>query len=340
MFIVRPAIKEDFDAIYQMSKFTQSGLTTLPHDKEILQNRIMESHRSFDSDINKPKGETYLFVIENDSRVVGICSIVSKVGGFEPLYTYEIKTSLKKSRLLNVQNEIKFLQLLRVHNGPSELGTLFLLPEARKKGTGRLLSLSRLLFIAQYPSRFEDRIIAEMRGYFDENGKSPFWEAVSRYFFPTEFEVVDLMQMKDKSFIEDLIPEHPLYISLLPYAAQKVIGKVHKDTEPALRLLKEAGFECTNEISIFDAGPVVSAQTNTLGIVKDSQKALIAGFVDDIDSDDLYLIANIKSISHFRATIGKIIRIDGRTVQLTNEVGESLQLMVNDPVRYFLLNAE
>jgi arginine N-succinyltransferase len=319
-----------------MSKFTQIGLTTLPHDKKILCNRILESLHSFSSDLDKPKGDPYLFVLEDISThaVIGICGVLSKIGGFEPFYTYEIKTILKKSRHLNVKNEITYLRLLRVHNGPSEAGTLFLMPQARQNGAGRLLSLSRFLFIAQYRKRFEKRIVAEMRGYFDNNGKSPFWESVSRYFFPVEFEIADLMQMKDKSFIEDLIPEHPLYVALLPYAAQKVIGKIYKDTEPALHILEREGFKRTNEVSIFDAGPVVSAKVDEIRSVKDSRVAEIAGFVDSINSKNLYLIANVQSISHFRVAIGQLRKLRNQSIRVTKEVGSALCLKTSDQVRY------
>ena len=38
--------------------------------------------------VDNPKGESYLFVMENNNELVGICGIISKVGGFEPFYTY------------------------------------------------------------------------------------------------------------------------------------------------------------------------------------------------------------------------------------------------------------
>jgi arginine N-succinyltransferase len=71
-----------------------------------------------------------------------------------------------------------------------------------------------------------------------------------------------------KGFIADLMPDHPLYVPLLPAAAQEVIGQVHTNTEPALRLLLSEGFARTNEVDIFDAGPLLRAATREIRTVR------------------------------------------------------------------------
>ena len=43
--------------------------------------------------------------------------------------------------------------------------------------------------------------------------------------------------MVNKGFIADLMPKHPIYTHLLSAEAQKVLGKVHAQTEPALERL-------------------------------------------------------------------------------------------------------
>ena len=45
----------------------------------------------------------------------------------------------------------------------------------------------------------------------------------------------------NKKFIADLMPDHPIYIPLLPYSAQEVIGKPHKESAPAVKNLKAEG---------------------------------------------------------------------------------------------------
>lgn len=342
MLVVRPVKETDLDQIYKISRFTKAGLTTLPHDKKILGNRIYESLHSFRLQSEKPKGDSYIFVLEDTTthRVLGVSGINSKVGGFEPFYKYKIKKIRKKSRQLHIENTIHYLQLSREHNGPTEIGSLFLIPQARNKGAGRLLSLSRFLFIAQHRKRFEKEIISEMRGYFDKKGRSPFWEAVGRYFFAVAFKKADLMQMRNKAFIKDLIPEHPIYIPLLSYVAQKAIGKVHKETEPALHFLETEGFRVTDDIDIFEAGPVVSAKANKIRSIRESHQALVVGFVDHIKEDRQYIISNMKSARHFRATMGPLKIFKDRRVKITKKTGEILSVTEKDKVCFVSLKSE
>lgn len=67
--------------------------------------------------------------------------------------------------------------------GSSELCTLFLDPEWRKEGNGYLLSKSRFMFMAAFRDKFNDKVVAEMRGVIDEHGYSPFWQSLGKRFF-------------------------------------------------------------------------------------------------------------------------------------------------------------
>jgi RimJ/RimL family protein N-acetyltransferase len=50
-----------------------------------------------------------------------------------------------------------------------------------------------------------------MRGYIDESGKSPFWEAVGRNFFEFDYYAADVLSgLGEKEFIADLMPRHPM----------------------------------------------------------------------------------------------------------------------------------
>ena len=62
----------------------------------------------------------------------------------------EIETSTIHSYLLKVHKEAKTLHLVQEHNGPCEIGSLFLHPDYRKGGNGWLLSLVRFLFMAEH----------------------------------------------------------------------------------------------------------------------------------------------------------------------------------------------
>ncbi len=334
MYIVRPVKRSDLNQLYALAKLAKAGLTTLPCDKRLLRTRIDESLKGFSKKVTKPGGEVYLFVMESTKtkRLVGTSGIVSRVGIKEPHYTYEIKQAYKESKSLNVKKVIHYLKLKMVYNGPSEIGTLFLKPSVREKDCGRLLAFSRYLFIAQNRRRFAGKVIAELRGVIDENGHSPFWNAVCKHFFMVEFKKADLMVMQDKSFIAELIPKHPIYIPLLPISAQKVIGGVHANTIPALKLLQKEGFDNIPEIDIFEAGPVLEAKTANIRSIRKSKMFKVSTIVDSIDTQTDYLIANVASLPAF-AVIKNKIRIIKNSIVLTKAAAQAIRVKVGQKVR-------
>jgi arginine N-succinyltransferase len=335
MLVIRPVTEQDLDNLYELASLSEPGLTTLPYQRGILKRSIKRSVRSFEDFADKPGGELYFFVLQDteNQKIVGTCAIYAKVGGFEPFYTYKVKTITTSSSLLNVCKTIQYLQLVKNHNGPSEIGTLFLSPHCRQKGCGKLLSLSRFLFMAQYPQCFERAVIAEMRGVLDDNGQSPFWEALGQHFFEVDFKKADLMVMQDKSFIADLIPEHPIYIPLLPPAAQAVIGKVHKNTQGALHMLIKEGFQVIDEIDIFEAGPVVRAQVDDIRSVRESRVAALGSLRKEQILGETYLVANVNHHQDFRVVMTEL-KESPQGVLLNIKAAETLQVSEGSQLRY------
>jgi arginine N-succinyltransferase len=47
MFVIRPVQPDDIDSLMQLAAQTSFGLTTLPHDRELLLGRIKDSQRGF-----------------------------------------------------------------------------------------------------------------------------------------------------------------------------------------------------------------------------------------------------------------------------------------------------
>jgi len=220
MYLIRPITLDDLPALVDLTRLTGFGLTTLPNDERLLRRRIKESLRGFDklADDDPPLGETYLFVMEHvpTKQVCGTCGIVSKVGGFEPFYAYRVETTIHQSQVLHVRKEIQTLHLVEMHSGPCEVGSLFLSPQHRAGGNGRLLSPSRFLFMADNPAYFDPMVIAEMRGVLDDQGHSPFWDAVGHHFFDIDFPKADYLSMVTTRFIDNLMPKQPIYFPLLP----------------------------------------------------------------------------------------------------------------------------
>jgi len=278
MVIVREVTLEDLDALWELIGQANTGMTSLKIDKEQLSDRIERAQFAFRRSTERVEGAPYVFVMQDldTGRLVGTSCIFSKTGGFEPLYTYRMVTENNHSELLQQTHAIRSLHLVKTHNGPTEIGSLFLLPEYRGQGCGRLLSMSRFAYIAAHPKRFASHTIAEMRGYLDPNGVSPFWEAIGAYFFKIDFPRADALSMIDKQFIEDLMPRYPIYLDLLPEKTVAVIGRVHDQTKPALAMLEAQGFVRTDQIDIFDGGPVVQCDTQSILAVKATAEYSIA----------------------------------------------------------------
>lgn len=330
--IIRPVNEGDLDDIVALAHEASFGLTTLPRDRELLAERIADAQSGMSKIAQKPRGERYLFVMEDteSGRVVGTSGIVSKVGGFEPFYAYKIETKVTESKTLSVRKELQTLHLVSEHNGPCEIGSLFLSPSCRRGGLGRLLSLSRFLFIADHSNLFDPIVIAELRGVIDEDGQSPFWEALGRHFFDVDLPTADYQSVVNKQFITDLMPIHPIYIHLLPRNAQAVIGKVHPNTEPALKFLNEQGFTFNGMVDIFEAGPVVSCERDKISTVANSRLARVCDITDNIDGTDS-IVCNAQR--DFRACKGKVV-IGGEGVVVQSVTAQALALGEGDRLRY------
>lgn len=339
-FVIRPICEEDYQGLVDLA-YSTKGMTSLPQDKDLLKNKIYDSLKAFNPYVRKPGGESYLFVLEDleKQKIIGTCGIVSKVGGFDPFYTYQIKSEPLKCETLNVDKEIQVLHLHINHNGPTEIGGLLLHPDYRKHGLGRLLSLSRFLFLAEFPERFDKTVIAEMRGVVEADGTSPFWECVGRHFFNTSFyEADDLTAQGHKEVIANLMPKHPIYLKLLPREAQLVIGEVHSETQPARLLLEKEGFHFNNEVDIFDAGPTLSTSLKEIRTVKESQKAKIKNFTKSLRQSTSYMISN--SNLNFKVLIGDIKKVSENEVEISEEIAQALDVNPGDEIRFVSLKKD
>jgi arginine N-succinyltransferase len=334
MFAIRPVRENDLPVLVQLAGSIGGGLTTLPANEDVLGDRIADSLRAFSPRVKRPRGEYYLFVLEDTGtgEIVGTSGIVSRVGGFEPWYGYEIRAEKFVHQPLRIEKDIATLHLKMDHRGPSEACSLFLRSDRRGGGNGRLLSLARFLFIAAFRARFTDTVVAELRGYMDDSGHSPFWDAVGQIFFESDFYRADLLSgLGDKDFIAALMPKHPIYVPLLPKDVQAVIGRVHRDAEPALALLRAEGFADTNEVDIFDAGPLVQAQTDSLRTVRESKTAVILDLLAEAPATSTHLISN--AALDFRACLGAVSEhADG--ISLPRVCAHALGVKAGDQISY------
>jgi arginine N-succinyltransferase len=323
MMVVRSARHADLEAVFALANETGPGLTTLKPDRAALGARIDRALRTVRGEAELFE-QGYLFVMEDSAsgEIVGVCGLEASVGLELPFYNYRVSTVVHASKELNVWSRTSLLTISHDLTGYAELCSLFLSPRARASGAGSLLSRSRFMFIAQFLERFPQRICAEMRGYFDEHGESPFWRALGSHFYQIDFNAADYLSAQGKkAFIAELMPRHPVYVRLLPEAAQASIGVTHADTLPARRMLEAEGLRYENHVDIFDAGPVLECHVSDLRTVRAS-RMLRVGAVDETVAELRCLVSNL-ALDGFRV-IAVSARTDGASIALSDAEATAL----------------
>ena len=240
--IVRPAKLSDLDRLEGMIARVDPGMLTMPSSREAMAARIERSLAAFARPSVAPQNECYFLVMEEDGELLGTASIFTNLGVERPFYSYRISRDAKVSPELDVKVELDLLFLVNDYHGDSELGTLFIERKARGGGRGRLLSFARLMLIAADPIRFGPKAMAEIRGFTDSEGRSPFWDAVGAKFFQMEYRKADALSARDHRFIADLMPRYPIYMSLLPDDARNVIARPASRRRARARHAEGAGF--------------------------------------------------------------------------------------------------
>ncbi len=302
MRVIRPIAPGDLEALVTLVGSGGVGLTTLPPDRESLARRIDVSVASFAGKVERAD-ELFTFALEDfdTKRLVGVSAVASAVGLRQAWYSYRVGLAVHASQELGVYTQTPTLFLSNDHTGQSELCSLFLDPAWRRDRNGSLLSKSRLLFVAQHRGRFAAKLIAELRGVSDAQGRSPFWEGLGRHFFSMDYSRADyLTGMGRKSFVAELMPKHPLYSNLLSPEAQAAVGKTHEATVPAFRMLEEEGFRYEGYVDIFDAGPVVECAVEDVDAIAASR--VYRAQAGAPEGDVPWLIANTKA-EGYRATL-------------------------------------
>ncbi|WP_028300583.1 arginine N-succinyltransferase [Oceanospirillum beijerinckii] len=338
MMVVRPIQAEDHAALRELARKTGPGFTSLQDNDQQVAAKMETALAAYNPD-SIPQEALYLFVMEDTDtgEVVGICGIEAAVGLSDPWYNYRVGTLVHASRELNVYNQVNTLTISNDHTGYSELCTLFLSPEARHSKNGALLSKSRFMFMAEFPQRFNEYLIAEMRGYSDDKGVSPFWEGLGRHFFSLDFAEADKLSSMDKVFIAELMPKNTIYTNLLPKAAQDAIGKTHEATTPARKLLESEGMRYTGYIDIFDGGPTLVSRSNDIRAIQES-RYVKAHIIDNQPEGGRYLVSTT-DFRDFRCCMTALELVGNHVVGLPQEVADALKICEGNTVRVVPLSS-
>ncbi len=339
MFL-RPAKLSDHTAILALAKQAGFGMTSLPPDEAVLREKIEASVASFAGAYEKPGQESYLFVLEdneNNGHIAGTCGIKARIGLTQPFYSYKLATITQVSTQLDIFSQQTMLQVSNDLTGSTEVGSLFLEPSYRRDRIGKMLSLSRFLFIGAFPERFAEQVIAEMRGVHDLDGNAPFYNALPKKFFKMPFTKADYVNAtQGNQFINDLMPKYPIYLNLLPKAAREVVGQANAASEPAKLMLERQGFKYTGYIDIFDGGPTLCAERGAIDVVKNHKKCTVASIGDLPEGTAKYMVTN-NGFEDYRCAAGRVLMGEGGNVSITPRLAARANVKVGDVVRCYPL---
>ncbi len=274
---VRTGTTADLDALFALALAGGSGLTNLPPDRDALRAKLEASEHAISSADARESGAAIMLMVEYDGRVVGTSCIFPRVGAEWPFYSYRLTRQANRSLAVGRLKAQTLLNLANDFDGECEVGGLFIDPAMRGHALGALAARARYLFIAMHRDWFGRRVMAELRGWQDSTGKSPVWEAIGRHFYDMDFQEADRTgALSGNQFIADLGPRYPLYVSLLPNAAQEALGRPHNDGRPAYEMLLTEGFVAGDYVDIFDGGPTVVADITSLRTIRDARAVTVS----------------------------------------------------------------
>ena len=322
---VRPIRMEDSEALLRLAHEARYGITNLPKNSQRLKLIHERALQTFAGGSALPY---FLFILEEieNNEVLGLAGIYPKSGIEFPLtYLKETKLTLKPL-FPEMFLQTTLLEPVKYSEGPTEICSLFLTKTVRQGGLGRLLSFSRFLFMKLFPEKFHSTVFAEMRGWIDDRGDSPFWDALSRRFCPIPY--AEFLMRRDNGIdVSQLIPQYPVYSELLDPLAKTLIAATHPNTKPALKILEEQGFKYTGEIDPFDAGPRVMVNREDILTIRKAKRLHIES-IAPLSSKPI-LLSNCQF--DFRSCLGPAER-RGNGITITSETAHLLEVGIDDEI--------
>lgn len=306
-FLLRPAQARDLPALEKLASARAVGISSLPTDRDALRQLLAQSSRAFAHEDAASGEEAYLFVLEDtqrDGTLVGTSGIAASAGFNERFFCYRNEYIVQASPELHARNRIHTLHLCHDLTGFTLLTGFHIDAALANTLAPQLLSRGRLLYIAQHPERFSDRIAAENPGLASEAGDCPFWDAVGRRFFNMDYPAAERLGggRRHKAWIAGLMPQSPIYVPLLPEQAQWALGQLHPVGGLPFSILMDEGFDGETYVNLFDGGPTAEGRLPLLKTVARRRRVLAELDPGASPGASCHLVANTRSDA-FRATL-------------------------------------
>ncbi len=279
MLILRDAQTRDLPGLRRLARVLNS--VNLPDDPKALAAIVDRSVRSFTGRIRDPLERHYVFVAEapRGGELVGTSMVIAKHGTREsPCTFFNVGVREHYSATLDRHFRHQVLSLGFHFDGPTEIGGLVVHPGKRgaPEKPGKQLALVRFLYMAAFPGRFRERVLAELMPALTKDGRSAFWEAYGRRFTGLDYQTADKLSRANKEFIQQLFPPFDVYTTVLPRGVQRRLGTVGPNTRPIERMLNRLGFRFVDRIDPFDGGPHYEARLADVSLVKAYRTAPLA----------------------------------------------------------------
>ncbi len=127
------------------------------------------------------------------------------------------------------------------------------------------------------------------------------------------------------------MPDHPIYIPLLPKEAQAVIGVPHEQSRGAVKNLQGEGFRFSDMVDIFDAGPVMICERDNIRSIKQSRRKRIAGTSSTPINSPQFMMGTTGL--DFRASKGSIEE-QSEAIRITEDCAAALRVQAGDELRF------
>jgi arginine N-succinyltransferase len=271
MILLRDARPSDLSELRRLAAELDS--VNLPDDPAALREMVDQSVRSFSGRIRDPWRRRYVFVAESapGGRIVGTSMVIAQHGTRQsPCTFFDVSEREHYSGTLDRHFRHQVLSIGYHFDGPTEIGGLVVHPRDRggPQQPGKLLAYVRFLYMACFPDRFRETVLAELMPPLTRDGRSAFWEAFGRRFTGLDYQTADKLSRANKEFIQQLFPPFDVYTTLLPAGVRRVLGQVGPRTRPIERLLTRIGFRYVQRIDPFDGGPHYEARLRDVTLVR------------------------------------------------------------------------
>jgi arginine N-succinyltransferase len=279
---IRGAVPTDEDQLLEVARHLNT--VNLPADRDEIRALLEHAAHSFTGTLKDPRRREFVFVLvdRDEGRIVGTSMIIAQLGRRDAPYIYvDVFEEERYSATLDKHFRHVVLKIGYSYNGPTEIGGLIVDPEFRKKPErlGLLISYVRFLYVKMHRDAFRDELLAELLPPLEPDGTSHLWDAVGRKFTEMTYADADRLSKKNKEFIKGLFPEGAIYASLLPPAAQEVIGRVGAQTRGVERMLRRIGFRYAWRVDPFDGGPHFTAPTDDVTLVQRSMSSRLVALL-------------------------------------------------------------